>query len=726
MSNCTECSNYFGCLKPDKGFTYVCEDFSTRKLSKNKEAYLDRLFAFEEAMDFTEADSKIEIPDEDDFVALIESIIGENSLVPRDINVDDRALKEYPNFFSAIKDKRGLGVLPFPRQLWIATKLFAEYCADCSKPHFFKDILNCPKKGDPTLMDDDVTFLEYGVCPKCGKTKLDLIREHKLNPYSELAVCAGQRGGKSILTSMLAAYHHHKMLKLQKPTEVYGLLSNTTLTATYVALTFKGAIDLLWTPVKDLISDSPWFIEYHKLLDHIGNKQGRELYRFSDTFLNYKHRKLLLSPSGPDKRKLRGRTGYQAGVDEIGWFHAGEGSDNKEKLSANEVYTALDRTLKTLRVATKNLWKRGFVNVPMPMGLYISSPSSAFDKIMSLIRENEDSRGTLAVHVPTWEMNPNLERSDFSKEFKNDPIKAERDYGANPPLSDSPYIEDASKVEATFNTYTNRVSYVQKEESVKDKEIKRAFIEVLSTNALSPTPPSVMAIDAGETNNSFTITIGHAIQGKGEVTESYTDAIIECMPRPGYSKVGFNKIFNNVIMELIKTFNVKVLLADRWQSSMLLDKAQEELKVTSIRYSVKKQDFDTVKSYLEGNKLHNPRLEELSSIILDPNKTNYPFIFKNKPVSHLFLQMLTVQETDKSVVKGTGMTDDIFRSYVLLHSHLLDEEFRSKYLTEEARRNTNFGIAAGGIGSVGSSRIVAGRMTATFGGNTFASNKGRA
>ena len=48
--------------------------------------------------------------------------------------------------------------------------------------------------------------------------------------------------------------------------------------------------------------------EYHALLDHYGTRYGEEIYKFMDSFVHYRHRKLLVHPSGPNKRTLRGRT----------------------------------------------------------------------------------------------------------------------------------------------------------------------------------------------------------------------------------------------------------------------------------------------------------------------------------------------------------------------------------------------------------------------------------
>lgn len=65
--------------------------------------------------------------------------------------------------------------------------------------------------------------------------------------------------GKSALVAMGCAYLVHRLLKLQKPNEVYGLLSSNVLHGTFVALTYKQASETLWEPFLAYIATSPWF-----------------------------------------------------------------------------------------------------------------------------------------------------------------------------------------------------------------------------------------------------------------------------------------------------------------------------------------------------------------------------------------------------------------------------------------------------------------------------------
>ena len=714
MENCLNCQIFSDCSDSRRSSSFRCRKYEPFVLRQTK--FVNRLY------EGTASQSALAVPSfgldvdygkaELDLSAMLDKVLDStNSLVPKDLKIDDGDLKEYPNFYAFVMDPMGLGVRPFPRQMWIAMWLFSELCPTCSDQHFISDIFNCDVDEPLENFAEKVVFLESGTCPKCGATKKDLFKLRVLHPYNELAVCCGQRGGKSAFVSMASAYVVHKFLKLQKPTEVLGLLPNTTLMGTFVALTYAGSVDLLWNPVRDLITESPWFKNYHLLLDHYSEKYGEEIYKFPDTFLHYKHRKILLHPSGPNKRTLRGKTRIITAIDELGWFHAGQDSDDKEKLSGSEVYTALDRSLLTVRSAVRRLWKQGFTNVPMGFAFNVSSPSSAFDMIMQLVKNNADSRTVCTAHLATWELNPTITKRELRKEFKNDPIKAERDYGANPPLMSSPYIEDIDVIASTFGTHKNRVSY----EYVHKKRNGKLYRAANLTNIRRPSTayPSILAIDAGVTNNSFSLVIGHLNPNK-EGRKVIVDVIVDIIPENGV-RLHHGKIMENVVNPLIDIFNVQAMLADRWQSILMLDQTAETFGIYTQQYSVKRVDFDLVKSYWLGSQFVLPKLEMEVGAILSPNKDDYPSCFDFKPSSHLLLQALTVKDAGKTIIKGTDLTDDIFRALVLFGTFILDEDFTNQYLKVVKKRGSlgigaigllsggaASGIASSNVGSVGS------------------------
>lgn len=397
--------------------------------------------------------------------------------------------------------------------------------------------------------------------------------------------------------------------------------------------------------------------------------------------------------------------------DELGWFPFDDASDEKERMSANEVYGALDRSLKTVRSAASRLIREGYNNFPMAYAFNISSPSSIMDKIMSLVQTYNGSPDVLTVHLPTWEFNPTLTKEDFRKEYRENPQRAERDYGANPPLNESPFVEDMDNVYKMCHPKgRNRVDIQYKRHTTSSGKVSKygVFSRITPPANLYP---AVMAIDAGQTNNSFVITVGHRVGEKAVV-----DVIVEMIPYKNQDSLNFSRIAEHLMYPLIEKFNIKFVVADRWQSIKLLSDVEENFGIETATYSLKYADMVLVRDYItdENPLVTIPKCEiPYNDIVahVAKNPDNYPKCFKDMPVAHLLFQISTVVDTGRFVLKGPRLTDDIFRSFFLALKFLLDDEFVEDYLTDgvQTRQGSESAIGyAAGLSSGGGQSFVAG------------------
>jgi hypothetical protein len=637
--------------------------------------------------------------DDLDVVSLIESSYDEDTKTVKDLKIDDRDLKRAKNYFDFCTNFLGKNTkIPFARQMWMGYHLHAEYCPRCSDPKW-ENIENIPVDYPTRELPEHVQFLEHGVCPKCKVTRSELINSSELNFYTELDACVGQRGGKSVWTASDAAYCTHVYLKLPRISDICaGIQDFSPITATFVGVRFADAFSLLWTPIVNMIDGSPWFNEYHRLLIDSGNKYGKEILRKRDIFIRYGHKNLELVPAGPNKRGLRGRTRFLGVIDELGWFplrtKTGKGTDDepsetgdRERADAEEVYIALENSMATVNTEMRKLVQDKGLNTLLPAYmLCVSSPSSRQDKIWRLVQQNKNSKQAMAIHLPTWDMNPNMPRNcDFiMNKYRKDPIKAERDFGANPPKSAGQYIEDEG-IKLCF-TGKNRVSWEYHTKEINGKRYQAAKLS--RTNPPIELHPSVLAIDAGYNNNSFALVLAHR-----EDLLVRTDALIEIQPAEG-CVLHYNAIYKGVIKPLIEQFNVKFLFADRWQSLSILHRAMDEYKIEAEQYSVKMKDFNLTKSKLSDHEIILPKMEkdfeEEESII------NYPYNFKMHTPEHLYHQIHTVVEVGKTVTKGPGYTDDLFRALTLLTGKIFDEKVVEKLEKFSIRRRASkvIGIVA--------------------------------
>jgi hypothetical protein len=679
-------------------------DDSDVAFNKRSRAYVEGLFTLNTNL---KAGNTLiqDLPDDYTPIALIEAE-GEFDLsrvikkgldpvtgMPRDLKIPEGDFKEAPNYYEFCTKYVGKDTkMPFARQLWMLLTLFGEICPQCSHPKT-KDIFNVPVRIKADRLLEKIQLLEYGKCPKCKGEKHDFVRLGLMNNYVELACEAGQRAGKSTLVSSGVAYLLHKYLMYPRLSSVCsGIQNSTTLYGTFIGYRMMDAMALLWMPILDVIEDSKFFLQYHEMLDHFGKRYGIEFYRKKDIYLRYATKGLELYAAGPSKRGLRGRTRFISACDEIGWFPLEEEGEDRERAGGKEVYTALDRSLLTIRREVRTLFNKGYNNFLPALALNISSPSSQTDMIHTLVRDNLDSKRTLALKLATWEMSAIYTRQDeeIVDAYRKNPVTAERDYGANPPLTSSPFM-DVNEVRECFKG-PNRIVLKIVEKDIDGR--LRIGADIQQATPLSPCPPSLLALDASFAFNSFAFVIMHAtpelifpkgydVHNPQNIKRDPTpiritvDAAFEIMPR-AKTTLHYNKIYLGVIKPIIERFNIKYVFADRWNSLATLHRAEEEFPgLVALQYSVKYKDFLLTRSYLHDRKMDLPTCDMPWDRIL-MLQGSYQEYFENCPIAHLAFQISTVKDKGNTVIKGDKFTDDIFRALVLGTSRIIDPKIKEQ------------------------------------------------
>lgn len=243
--------------------------------------------------------------DKFDPVKLVEDIIT-SDYDPRALSlVDDRDLPRPGNPITFLTDPKFMGIKPFPRQLQIASEFWSAYCPYCSDTRFIRKGIQVDTKLDEIW--DRMVLYRNGICPKCGKTRAEAIEDGDHNFYGRLVGVAGQRSGKSVFVSMIAAVHTGQFLMLPDIHSMFGLLPSVILHGTFVGLRYTDAVQNLWDPYFDNVTNTPWFKQYIDFLHEEGNRIGKELVKINGSAIAWAHKRMLWAPAGPDKRMLRGR-----------------------------------------------------------------------------------------------------------------------------------------------------------------------------------------------------------------------------------------------------------------------------------------------------------------------------------------------------------------------------------------------------------------------------------
>lgn len=695
--SCMSCQKFYTCSIKNKSPTYLCDKYKPKPIIDLGDFSWDRTILGSAEIGTTE----IQLPEDAEFhlAAELDTLLDPLTNQPRDLKVDDRDLPEFKNYHDFLTDQRyGLGLAPFSRQLWAMAALFQEICPFCSNPKWL-NIEDVPVDGTLDDCRENLVFTNFGKCPKCKKPRTKF---EKAFPYrSEFMGLLGQRVGKStMLVAPSTLYLTHKILKLPKPYMMFGL-NPTPLIGTMVAQTYKKAVEQLWLPYKSYMDDCKWFTEFHEIIKDVQNQTGEEIFRVSQTQAYYPHKNVMVYPSGPNKGTLRGNTRFFSAIDEVEFIDTVSGNEEAVKMNAEEVHKSLDRSLATLRAAHEDLYKQGYHSIMNAYGFYVSSPNTARSFLFRSIKSADPAEQTLALHLPTWEVHPKLRRTSkvIQKAFKEDEQKAGRDFGAQPLLGMSNFMESTDLlVSMVDETKTNCVSYVYQKMKSRKANIaleRGARITEMRKPWLSKIPPHIMTFDGGYSNNSFSLMLARRDDNPASKSKSIiVSALVEIAPKKGHSVLNYNAIYEKVICPLIKEYNVCAIVADRWNSIKLMDDAHNKFAVHTELYTCKHKDFVLFKSYAESKGFLIPKAEiDKNSIFDSASLTDYPHNFQYKPVAHFIYQCATVQEAGKQVVKGRGSTDDLFRCAVLATTFLLDEVFYKKYFFSV--NNSNLSISNG-------------------------------
>lgn len=678
--NCLVCTKWLTCRDPAKTGLYACSRF--RESEDNAEALMalfDQQGANQHPDDIEQqiADAS----DEDSISDIIEQVLTSGVPVPPDLKINDRHIPRPNNIFEWMTKKKFLGAEqpPFAKQIQVATYMMAEFCPECSDVDYFEDV---PVDDTADDIQERVVFLRKGVCPECGATKSDLVEEGLLDDPTEMVGIAGQRSAKTATATIMESYNTARWLLTPNLSETYKVLSSSVLTATYTATTFGQARENFWEPFNAILSDAPWFKEYHAFLSERGYQLGEELFVHNETIMRYRHKNMLLSPSAPSKRVMRGRTRISAIIDELGWFPVGNTKAGKdfERLDAKEVHKALRNSLRTIKSAYRKRLKAGYSNLPKPMMVNISSPSSVNDMIMTLYRQQQNSRETYTFKYKTWEFNPLLPESEFAEEFRTDPVVAARDYACEPPLGMNAWFTDQDVLMSVCNSGKNGIRVTSNRFTTKSgKKLMTGYYKTQRTPQSNYS--GILAIDAGYVKDSFAFCIAYpeSLPSKMEEddegntsTKVRVHAVGEIVAKPGIP-VSFNSVYKNILLPFCQEFNIGAIISDRWQNIKLVQDLEDAEGVPYFEHRLTKAEFDDYREAIFDKNIILPKPEMELEDIVNITLEDYPHCFYLKPVSHLVYQHLTVVSTGNTVIKGDA-TDDMFRTVVLAYSGLQLEE----------------------------------------------------
>ncbi len=235
--------------------------------------------------------------------------------------------------------------------------------------------------------------------------------------YRELVVVAGMKGGKTIMSSVIACYEEYEVYRVGDAPKHWGFPKGEKIFIINVATSSTQAEDTIFSQTVSRIKNSPFYNlrPYSDKGDTIWMKDSGVRIRCGHS----------------NSASIVGKLAKLVLFDELARFQ-----DRGGKNSADAVYTSLTRSVEPFGEEGKIV--------------SISSPLYDKDKIMSLFGLSEKIPNMLGFKLATWEMNPKLPRKHFIFEFKKDPESAARDFGADPSKGTESYYRMPARIDDMF------------------------------------------------------------------------------------------------------------------------------------------------------------------------------------------------------------------------------------------------------------------------------------
>lgn len=283
----------------------------------------------------------------------------------------------------------------------------------------------------------------------------------KLGKYEEFLLIAGIGAGKSFLASTAIKYVLYRLLCLENPQKYFHLSSKSFIAFINVSRSKTQARDVVFGEIKNRIDNSPWFQK-----NYVPDPRIKSVLRFP--------KNIFILPLGSNEEAPLGYSIFGAILDEAS-FH----TSTKDKDYAELAHTQI----------SSRITSRFHSNGKM---FTITSPRFVHD--FAETKYAEDLRNTVfRRRVTTWDALPpeqfkgekfdlgkylsdykgTLVPVEYEDDFRQNPERAMRDFGARPSLAIQGLFRDPKVVSSAANL--NRMAPIEK----KSHEFRKWFFSPL-------------------------------------------------------------------------------------------------------------------------------------------------------------------------------------------------------------------------------------------------------
>lgn len=284
----------------------------------------------------------------------------------------------------------------------------------------------------------DPQFVSQQDQPREHNRKL-LIDVFDNGEYEEVLYIAGIGSGKSYFSSQAIEYIIYRLLCLKDPQSYFRFAKGTKIAFVNISKSFSQAKDVVFGEIKNRIDNSPWFQTFYPYDPRI-----KSVLRLA--------KNIYILPLGSNEEAPLGYNIFGAVIDEAS-FHTA----TKNKDYAEESYNQIKKRIRS------RFFEKGKMFI-------ITSPKYIYDFAEKKFAE-DDSPKLYKLRTPLWEAMPpemysgkkfdlgkymdsfagTMVPIEYEDEFRQNPERAMRDYGAQPSLAIQGFFRDSSVIEMHVN-----------------------------------------------------------------------------------------------------------------------------------------------------------------------------------------------------------------------------------------------------------------------------------
>ena len=254
-----------------------------------------------------------------------------------------------------------------------------------------------------------------------------------LGRYDELLYIAGIGSGKSYVSSMAICYTIYRLLCLRDPQNYFNFAKNTKIAFINISKSFSQAKDVVFGELKNRIDNNSWFQTYYPPDPRIKSKMRMP-------------KNIYVLPVGSNEEAPLGYNIFGAVIDEAS-FHV----LTKDKDYAEESYNQIKK-----RIRSRYLNKGKLFTITSPRYVYdfaekkfeadagnprVMKRRAALWEVMPQERY-EGPRFDVGTYITRYKDKGIMVPIEFEEEFKQNPERAMRDYGAQASLAIEGFFND--------------------------------------------------------------------------------------------------------------------------------------------------------------------------------------------------------------------------------------------------------------------------------------------